>query len=127
MKLNISAKELLALHNLLDSRYGRTFDGDDLCDSKAVHDDEHLRQVHNRVRACIIGALSVRASDPIDAFLSKEQVKIDKLKAEVEHVKEEQSDLAAEFKFEEELEPDSDFVYPRRGSRQKQPGGGRKR
>ncbi len=128
MKLTISAKELLALYNLLDSRYARVFAGEDNYKEAGgiSNDDDHLRQVHNRLRACIVGALTTRAADPVDAFLSKEQAKIDKLKVDLEDVKSEQSDLAVELKFESD-ESDPDFIYPRRGSRQKQPGGGRKR
>ena len=117
MKLNINAKELLALHNLLYDRYA-VLDGDFKADDPRAADDLQLRQVYNRLRACVIAALNNRQFDPIDAFLSKEQAKIDRLKDQEDALKKEQLGLASALGIQPAmLEDDDDYVvadYPRR-------------
>ncbi len=122
MKLNVNAKELVALHNMLHekfSQHGQEFAADD----PRGADESQLRQVYNRVRACIISSLSEKQPDPLDVFLAQEQAKIDKLKDQNEEIKKEQLGLVAAIK-------DPDFFvaqddgeeyqvpeYPRRGPR----------
>jgi hypothetical protein len=81
MKLNINAKELLALYNVLYQR----FEGGD--DRKEDGDDVQLRQVYNRIKACVLAALTNKAQDPLDAFFQHEQAKIDQLAEKNESLK----------------------------------------
>lgn len=118
MKLNISSKELVALHNLLHEKFCTPvqlkYDEADLREA----DDVQLRQVYNRLRACIIAALTNKQVDPVDAFLSREQAKIDNLKAQNEEVKREQTDLAAAMTDLTMFPDDDDYIipdYPRKG------------
>ena len=131
MKLNISSKELLALHNLLYERYAdprKAYEED----HPRASDDTQLRQVYNRLRACLIAGLTNKQVDPFDAFMSREQAKIDKLKDQNEEIKLGQTELAQLLK-EEMMVPDDgeDFAapeYPRRGPRNRNGNrGGQKR
>lgn len=106
MKLNVNAKELLALYNLLHDRFEgpgpqmkEPQDGDDL----------HLYQVHNRLKAWLIAALSNKQVDPVESFLAREQVKIDKLKDQNEDVKRAGQELA------DVIRNDPDFFVPQDG------------
>ena len=54
MKLNLNAKEILALHNLLQARCCAGGSPADIAES----DEVQLRQVFNRLRALLLGALS---------------------------------------------------------------------
>jgi len=96
MKLNLNAKELLALHNLLFER----FDGNNAGDRCYPETAEHvqLKQVYGRVKACIINSLSGNHSpgtvplneveaDAFDAWVAHEQAKIDDLKVQNEKLK----------------------------------------
>jgi hypothetical protein len=129
MKLNINAKELLALHNMLYERFegaqGRDLD-EYKDDDPRASDAVQLRQVYNRLRACIVGALTGKAIDPFDAWQSKEQAKIDKLNDELDSVKREQADLPRVTSPEDfGVTTDEDFSmpdYPRRGPRGSGPG-----
>ena len=128
MKLIVNPKELLALHNLLrdatevpPTKYG---DGD------PVPDDTHLRQLYGRVRACLVSALATKkVDDPVEAFLSQEQAKIDKLKVELVDVKKDQAGLAVALKGGGHFlvpEDDEDLQapeYPRKTARRAQSGG----
>jgi hypothetical protein len=76
MKLNLHAKELLALHNLLKGALSTSAEGDP--------DAATLQQVYNRLRACIITSLSNRVQDPVEAFFDRQQQKIDRLR-DAEH------------------------------------------
>jgi len=86
MKLNINAKELLALHNMLHARFGDS-NGIDVLEYKAddprVHDATQLNQVYNRLRAIINAALTNpgKVVDPVDSWLKHESAKIDGLRA----------------------------------------------
>lgn len=120
MKLNINAKELLALHNLLyekfESSAGGTCykEGDDRASA-----DIQLHQVYNRLKACLVAALTNKASDPVDAFMAREQDKIDRLKVQNDEVKREAAEIAKDPDYfvpkgdEDYTAPD----YPRRGPR----------
>jgi hypothetical protein len=97
MKLNINAKELLALHNLLyekfegshDEGYPRLFkEGDE-----RAGPDAQLRQVYSRLKACIVNSLTGKAVDPFDAWAEREQQKLDKLNEELDDVKKSSVDL----------------------------------
>ncbi len=85
MKLNINPKELIALHNLLYDRFEGTLKEAYLhkyaTDEEEQNADEtQLRQVYNRVRACIIGALSSKTvTDPLDSWLQGQERKIEVL------------------------------------------------
>lgn len=120
MKLNINSKELVALHNLLHEKFCDPVQCKyDETDPRAA-DDVQLRQIYNRLRACIIAALTNKQVDPVDAFLSREQAKIDTLKAQNEEVKKEQTDLVAAMTDPSMFPDDEDYVlpeYPRRGVR----------
>ena len=116
MKLNLNAKELLALHNLL-------------LEYRNVIDNGHLEQVYNRIRACIVSALTNKAIDPVDEWLVNEQQKIDKLTNESSKTEERDTDPDTLDKVPSpddglSLQDDVDFTtmsYPRRShvSRQK--------
>ena len=89
MKLNINAKELLALHNLLYERFDSSMGGTAYkAGDSPTNDDAQLQQVYNRVKACIVGALTNKAVDPLDAFFQREQAKIDDLTKENDGLKE---------------------------------------
>jgi len=105
MKLNINAKELVALHNVLHEKFSSTRGLDYSPDDPRVADETQLRQVYNRLRACLIAALTNRQVDPVDAYLTREQAKIDQLKVQNDDIKKEQEDLAATMK-------DHDFFIP---------------
>lgn len=128
MKLNINAKELLALHNLLyekfegaqgDGPFRHFKEGDD-----RAAPDAHLRQVYSRLKACIVNSLSSgKAVDPFDAWAEKEQQKLDKLAEELDGVKKSSDELvkkaAADPDFFVPLaEEDWDMPeYPKKGTR----------
>lgn len=120
MKLNINSRELVALHNLLHVKFctPAQFKYDEANPREA--DDVQLRQVYNRLRACIIAALANKQVDPVDAFLSREQAKIDKLTEQNEEIKKEQADLSKAMLPEDFMLGNEDFEvpeYPRRGAR----------
>lgn len=90
MKLNINAKELLALYNVLYER----FDGRQAYDTKADNDGDpsdetQLRQVYNRLRAIIVAGLTNpnKVIDPVDAWVKHESAKIDRLNDQNEELK----------------------------------------
>lgn len=84
MKLNINAKELLALYNALYERFDG-FNGHNLLDYKdddlRANDTTRLRQVYSRLRAIIVAGLTNpnKIVDPIDSWLKHESAKIDRL------------------------------------------------
>lgn len=133
MKLNINAKELLALHNLLyerfegghDEGYPRRFKEDD--DDRAGP-DARLRQVYSRLKACIVNSLTGKAVDPFDAWAEREQQKLDKLSEELDDVKKSSVDLVKKTSedpdyFVPAADENWDMAeYPKRGAR---PAGGR--
>ena len=120
MKLNINAKELLALHNLLYEKFessqgGTCYDADGVKSNA----DTQLHQVYGRLKACLVAALTNRPVDPIESFLAHEQVKIDKLKDQNEEVKQYAKDVARDPDYFVP-EKDEDYMvpeYPRRGAR----------
>ena len=83
----------------------------------------HLAQVHNRLRAWLIAALSNKQLDPLESFMSREQAKIDKLKDQNEELKKESSSLAEALRSDPDYfvpKADEDYTtpdYPRRGAR----------
>jgi hypothetical protein len=82
MRFNVNAKELLALHDLLEaSGFGSGLDHEDVGEA-----DAQLRRLHNRIRVCIGGALQVHGIDPVDAFFDREQAKIDALNTKTQVV-----------------------------------------
>lgn len=119
MKLNLNARELLALHNLLRDKvsFGTT--------SECVQ----LQHVYNRIQTCIVSALTNKATDPVDEWLVNEQQKIDKLTNESSKTEERDTDPDTLDKVPPpddgmSLQDDIDFTtisYPRRShvSRQK--------
>jgi hypothetical protein len=112
MKLNLNSQEVLALHNLLHARYGADADED-----KERSGDVYLRQVYNRLRACIVSALASKATDPFEAWSQREQAKIDDLKQQNDELKEVVTDLASSAPVILTIDPsDDDFAepYPRR-------------
>ncbi len=134
MKLNLNAKELLALHNLLYDRFESSAGGTCYNEgSSSVSGNQHLIQIYNRLKSCIVSALGDKPVDPlVDAFLSKEQQKIDQLEQQLLNVKKEQGDLAAVLKedanFFEHVEGEYDLPeYPRRGAKNRGRGQNQKR
>lgn len=125
MKLNINAKELLALYNVLYERFdGRhAYDECKAEDSGAPPSDEaQLRQVYNRLRAIIVAGLTnpSKAVDPVDSWLKHEQAKIDDLKAQNEELRQAASDpenfvpvRPADILTDNEDEVPSDLGYPK--------------
>lgn len=104
---NINAKELVALHNILYERFNarqHPTEEDSYCP-----DDVQLLQVYNRLRTCIIAALSSKNIDPVNVFLNREQAKIDKLKEQNEEVRQDQS------QFVDSIRNDSSFFVPAAG------------
>jgi len=78
MKLNINARELLALHNVLHERFG----GPKLPskdDPEAI-----LVQLHDRVKACILGALTGKDNAPFSTWYDDQQRKVEDLKVQNE-------------------------------------------
>jgi hypothetical protein len=88
MKLNINAKELLALYNLLHAKVEAGQEAGD------EGDDVQLRQVYNRLRAIIVAGLTSKAVDPVDSWLKHEQEKIDDLNQQNEQLREVAKDPA---------------------------------
>lgn len=100
MKLNVSPKELLALHNLLlaatappHKKYEPGVD--------PVPDEVYLGQLFARVRSLIVASIGRQSDDPgeakkatMEGALAREQAKIDKLKVDLIDVKKDQVDLA---------------------------------
>lgn len=127
MKLNLNAEELLALHNLLRDTLDVT--GDRSKEPLTV-DTARLRQVYNRVKAQFVAALSNRGGDdPLDAVMSREQSKIDRLKSTLDDVKKEHNGLADALKDKDYIVPgrDEDLEVPDYPKRSRRSGGGRKR
>ena len=125
MKLNLNAEELLALHNLLRDTLD-VYDGE----KESMNSDKtRLRPVYNRVRAHFVAALSTRADDALDAVMSREQAKIDRLKTSLDDVKKEHNGLADALKDKDYIVPgrDDDLELPDYPKRPRRPGGGRKR
>ena len=87
MKLNINAKELLALYNVLYER----FDGTNTAFDESPGDSDHvqLKQVYTRLRAILIAGVTNpgKQLDPIDSWLGHEQRKIDGLTQQNEQLK----------------------------------------
>ena len=125
MKLNLNAEELLALHNLLRDTLD-VYDGE----KESMNSDKtRLRPVYNRVRAHFVAALSTRADDALDAVMSREQAKIDRLKTSLDDVKKEHNGLADALKDKDYIVPgrDDDLELPDYPKRPRRSGGGRKR
>lgn len=78
MRLTITSRELLALHNVLHERFEHGIDKHEEGDPR-VADEEHLRQLHNRVRGCIIGSLAQAPFDPVEGYLDGQRAKIQDL------------------------------------------------
>lgn len=111
MKFDISAKELLALHNLLLA----SVEFGSLKDDRVI-----LSNVYDRLRFYLLSALKNKGADPIDDWMKSEQQKIDKLILES---KTEERDTDPDSLSEETLQEDfSTVAYPRRShvSRQRQ-------
>ena len=91
MKFNINPKELLALHNTLYEKFDRHCGDlrecrdDDPCTPDAVL----LKQLYDRVRACIVDALSdpSRGVDKFDAWQDAQQKKIADLTTQLDDMK----------------------------------------
>lgn len=80
MKLNLHPKEFLALYNLLSIQ------------RSAAAEDPTLQLVYNRMKACIISALSKRSGDdtgddPFDVWEKNQKKKIDELSVLNERLK----------------------------------------
>lgn len=115
MKLNINAKELLALYNVLYERFDAERTTRSVEDSS---DDVQLRQVYNRLKACLVSALTNKGTDPLDAFLQREQQKIDDLTRENDGLKEAAKELTPKqppviLSADDDEGPDRE--YPRKG------------
>lgn len=122
MKFTLAPKELLALHNALYDKFESHID---LCaegDVTEASDAVQLRQVYGRLKACILGALTNKAVDPIEAAMEREQSKIDRLSEELENVKREQNEFPKAITLDD-FPDDTDVPeYPRRGgARNQQP------
>lgn len=142
MKLNINAKEVLALYNLLQQI------SDDLPGEKNNGQDSvHLLQIHGRLKAIIIAGLTDKmiASDspvmpirPIDSWLKHEQAKVDTLNAQNEDIKQsfmnpmnpsefiKKQNVVHSTNFDILTDDDDevvqDLVYPKQGGGQRQQG-----
>ncbi len=91
MKLNINAKELLALYNVL-----HVMDLNEVTPDSADfdHDTLQLKQVYNRLRAILIAGVTNpgKIVDPVDSWLKHESVKIDELKRANDELRDTASD-----------------------------------
>lgn len=98
MKLNINAKELLALYNVLYERYEACHDYAKEYEENDPRGatDEQLRQVYNRVKAIVVASLSNKMVDPLDSWLQGQSRKVAELADQNEHVKQEARELADE-------------------------------
>jgi len=123
MKLNLNAKELLALHNLLYERFEACYDGSRYKeDDPRGSADAQLRQVYSRLKACVINSLTGKAVDPFDAWSEREQQKIDKLADALDDVKKSSVDLAKKAEDPDFFVPAPDeqwdmAEYPKKGAR----------
>ena len=124
MKLNISAKELLALHNLLHSKF--EYEGPSKLyseDDPRASADVALEQVYARTKSIILGALQGKHPDELDRFdawAAKEQSKIDHLSDKLVDVKDEERKLRDDVVTLGDFPDDKDVLvpdYPRRGNR----------
>jgi hypothetical protein len=80
MKLNLHPKEFLALYNLLS------------VNRSAGSDEVHLQEIYNRMRACIVSALSTKGvpgSDDLifDSWEKSQKKKINELQQKNEQIK----------------------------------------
>lgn len=114
MKLNINAKELLALYNLLQQVVQA------VPEEKAVYGDAlQLRQIYDRVRSILLGSLSNKhedALDPFDAWAKSQQEKIDNLAKANDVIKEatlRPTTPLSEILTDDEDEVPSDLPYPK--------------
>ncbi len=125
MKLNINAKELLALYNVLYERFdGRqAYDEYKDEDSSVPTDEMQLRQVYNRLKAIIVAGLinPSKALDPVDSWLKHESVKINDLQRQNDELRAVTSDpdnmvsrsQLANILTDNEDEVSSDLGYPK--------------
>lgn len=125
MKLNINPKELLALYNVLYDRFdGSRYDERKLEDDEESSDETQLRQVYNRIKACIMASLQNKAVDPFESWEQGQKAKIAKLNEELDSVKTQTKDMATaqqppQVLTAEDVEVQED--YPRKGPRPQMP------
>lgn len=105
MKLNLSAKELLALYNHL---HPHVMEYEQMKYDETATDRVQLKQVYNRIRACIVNSLEGSTSkdksvELFDSWSAHEQKKIDKLNSDLVELKKEQVEL---------IKSDPDFFVP---------------
>jgi len=130
MKLNINARELLALYNVLYERFeagGVRCDDDE--ELKPSSTDDQLRQLYNRIKACLVTSLSTKMVDPLDNWLEGQRRKIGQLEEQNGAVAEQARQLAADKKVvvmsAGDDEADVHHAYPRRAPNPIIPKGGR--
>jgi len=78
MKLNINAKELLALYNVLYERYEiqHPFEKEYIEGDPRATTDEQLRQIYNRVKSIVVASLGNKMVDPLDSWLEGQRRKL---------------------------------------------------
>jgi len=136
MKLNISAKELLALHNILYERFEACYNGGEFEETDPrAGTNEQLKQLYNRVKACLVASLTNKMVDPLDSWIEGQQRKIGQLSEQNDDVKKDAQVLATGGEVEGSLKPvilsaeDTEVLsdsYPRKGPPQpRMPGPGK--
>lgn len=124
MKFNLNPRELLAVHNLLQRHLTNN--------DRSTNDDVQLDQVYNRLRACLLSALSDDAKvdrmsldDKLSLWLKQQRTKVDSLTTSVtrsDHVhsqpdKQQTSDILVD----DDDEVLSEIAYPSGRSKGRQP------
>lgn len=71
MTLTVSSKEILALYDLLYTKFRNYPVRDDSSDQ----DEIALHQIYTRLRTCILSSLK-NGVDPVNAFIEREEQKI---------------------------------------------------
>lgn len=116
MKLNLNARELLALHNMLQNKFDGPCAHDEVMWKESDprgQEQAALRVVYNRIRTCILSAINGQGSTDEDQFvkwMAEQQEKIEDLEAQNEELK------PAKGSFDDLLDEgeDDDYVpYPR--------------
>jgi len=122
VKLNVNAKEFLALYNLLHQRI-------EIDDDRQYEGDEvQLHQIYGRMKSCLISSLSSdKHEDVFGTWFTQEKAKIDKLNEQLGNVKKEQADLKKSTSTSADVGEliEDDYVrpeYPRRGTGQNRGG-----
>ena len=111
MKLNISAKELLALYDFFHDNCDFLHDAN----GSATEHQATLVNIYSRIRLCVLSALKNHSEDPIEEWFEREQSKINKLSLDTIQQKLEQHDTEPDALNKKILFSNDDLIaYPRK-------------